>query len=247
MDRIPRGVEVLVKKASIDPEFRELLLSKRAGAAEAIGLTLTPGETAMLNAVPRDQLEAIIARTSVHPKQRAAFVGSVAAVMIAALGASTFGCGKRDGSDPRDRTDGIRPDRPERTEPTKGITYDRPEGADREVLAESKRPDALRSAEDALASVPEWIGRWLQPEKGPENVFTGSRPDRPFDIGKPSAASQELDAYLDQLQSERPSVTRGLVGDPGGPLDPFRIAPKERPLDQGTEPGTGDESAGDER
>jgi len=95
MDRIPRGVEVLVKKASIDPEFRELLLSKRAAAAEAIGLALTPAETAMLNTVPRDQLEAIIARTSVHPKQRAAFLGKAAAVMIAALGAGglSSGCG----------------------------------------------------------------------------------------------------------------------------------------------------------
>ena len=30
---IPLGVEVLVKKASVDPEFRQLLLEKRGEAA----------------------------------------------------------------------------------------------------------------------------------------------------------------------------------------------------------------------
>ena len=37
---VPRGIEVLLKKASVDPAFRELLLSRRAEAANAIGLIL---------------------------------------------------------------------------------------------------------------------------------------------------------------------------------------------------------------
>ena len=67
--RIPQGVEVLVKKASIDAEFKQWLLAERARAAERIGLELQPAETAMLDAVPADQLEAIIAQTMALPPE----------------------------------------------------------------------------------------------------------------------------------------------------------------------------------
>ena len=39
---IPRGIEVLVKKAAVDPQFRRLLLEKRGEAAKEIGLALDP-------------------------------------------------------------------------------------------------------------------------------------------------------------------------------------------------------------
>jgi hypothetical protein len=141
---IPRGIEVLVKKAAVDPGFKKILLEKRAGAAKEIELTLEASEVAMIDAVPERQLEAIIAKTTVHPKQRGAFLGRVAAVMIVALGASTVGYGcKREREGP-DAGEGIRPDRPdveegdEETGPpapagerpdrptTKGIRPDRP-------------------------------------------------------------------------------------------------------------------------
>ena len=125
---IPRGIEVLVKKASVDPAFRALLLERRAEAAVEIGLTLDPAEAAMLDAIPAAQLDAIIARTTVDPVSRAAFLGKAAAVMIAALGAGA-GCiewvttGVRVARPlPKEEppkanpnyppTDGIRPDRP---------------------------------------------------------------------------------------------------------------------------------------
>ena len=82
---IPRGVEVLVKKASVDPEFRELLLEKRAEAAKEIDLELEPAEAMMLKAVPREQLEVIIDRTTVERKHRRVFLGCVGAAMLAAL------------------------------------------------------------------------------------------------------------------------------------------------------------------
>jgi len=124
---IPRGVEVLVKKAAVDADFKQILLSKRAGSASEIGLTLEPSEVAMVNAVPEAQLEAIIARTTVHPRQRAAFLGSVAAVMIVALGASVAGCGKQPtkGVGP-DRPSKDRYERPDRVEPSEGIDPERP-------------------------------------------------------------------------------------------------------------------------
>jgi hypothetical protein len=105
---IPRNVEVLIKKAAVDPAFKKLLLEKRAGAADAIGLKLTAAEEAMLNAVPRGQLEAIVANTKVSPALRPTFLGCAAAVMLAALGATTA-C---DNNPTGPATEGIRPDPP---------------------------------------------------------------------------------------------------------------------------------------
>ncbi len=100
---IPRGIEVLVKKAAVDPPFRTLLLERRAGAADAIGLTLTPAEAAMLAAVPAGQLEAIIDGTVVPESNRRAFMGAAAAAMLAALGVTQAGCPVVTGSRPHDR------------------------------------------------------------------------------------------------------------------------------------------------
>src|SRR5512140_2695520 len=72
---IPRGIEVLVKKASVDPRFRAVLLRRRSAAADEIGLMLEPSEATMLDIVPQAQLEAIIARTRVEPSKMPAFLG----------------------------------------------------------------------------------------------------------------------------------------------------------------------------
>jgi hypothetical protein len=111
---IPRGLEVLIKKAAVDPAFKKILLEKRAEAAEAIGLKLTPAEQAMLAAVPFPQLEGIIAHTRVAPKSRPLFLGYAAGVMLAALGAATAAC-----DDPVSppATLGSQPDPPPKTPP----------------------------------------------------------------------------------------------------------------------------------
>jgi len=108
---IPRGVEVLLKKAAVDDEFRELLCEARSRAAEAIGLELDAAESAMLKAIPREQLEYIIARTLVPVEQRRMFLGRMAAPMLALLGvgAAVTGCRKRPENVP---TLGVQPDRP---------------------------------------------------------------------------------------------------------------------------------------
>jgi hypothetical protein len=103
---IPRGIEVLVSKASVDAEFRTLLLDRRASAADEIGLDLSPAESRMLDAIPAVQLEAVIGRTKVAPSNRRAFLGRAAAVMLAALGAG-LGAGEAEGG----LTAGISPDR----------------------------------------------------------------------------------------------------------------------------------------
>lgn len=105
----PRGIEVLIKKAAVDAEFKQLLLAKREEAAREIALELNPTEVLLLRAVPADQLEGIIARTTVPPEHRRAFLGKVAAAMLAALGVGTGGCG---GLGPGPAVKGIKPDRP---------------------------------------------------------------------------------------------------------------------------------------
>ena len=106
---IPVGIEVLVKKAAVDPEFRTLLVERRAEAASQIGLQLDPAESLMLAVVPQTQLETIIDRTTVPLEHRRAFLGKTVAAMLAAVGVLTpgdatagigGGCG------------GIRPDAP---------------------------------------------------------------------------------------------------------------------------------------
>ena len=85
--QIPQGIEVLVLKAAVDPDFKQLLLQRRTAAAAAIGLELSVAEATMLAAVPVAQLEAVIARASVPQEHRRAFLGQAAAAMLAALGA----------------------------------------------------------------------------------------------------------------------------------------------------------------
>jgi hypothetical protein len=82
-----RGFEVLVKKASVDPVFRELLLDARAEAAKVIGLKLSEPEAEILNEVLAERLEAVIARAKVTPEQREVFLGSSGEKMLEALGA----------------------------------------------------------------------------------------------------------------------------------------------------------------
>ncbi len=114
---IPRGIEVLVKKASVDPDFRDLLLNRRAEAAGEIGLDLDPAEVMMLTAVPAVQLEAIIAQTDVPQEHRRAFLGKAAAAMLAAVGLSGSGCSQ---PDPWERCQGTRPQgRPVKDPPAK--------------------------------------------------------------------------------------------------------------------------------
>jgi hypothetical protein len=117
---IPRGIEILIKKASVDPAFRELLLAERGEAAGTIGLVLEPAEAMMLAAAPAEQLQAVIARTNVPQEHRRAFLGQAAAAMLAAIGAiASSGC------KPPAKTGGHNTERPDRP-PTKGIQPDRP-------------------------------------------------------------------------------------------------------------------------
>jgi len=81
---IPVGIDVLVKKASVDSEFRQILLEKRGEAAHEIGLELTEAEQEMLSSISLEQLEKIIENTKVKPEHHSIFRGKAVKLMLAA-------------------------------------------------------------------------------------------------------------------------------------------------------------------
>jgi hypothetical protein len=83
--QIPRGLEILLKKASVDEEFRELLLADANQAAASIELELDPVESAMLQTIPKEQLLAIINQTEVPQVHRRTFLEKSAAAMLLVL------------------------------------------------------------------------------------------------------------------------------------------------------------------
>ncbi len=52
----PRGIEILLKKAKVDPVFREEFLEDPLASAQAIGLPLLAAEKKMLASVPQPTL-----------------------------------------------------------------------------------------------------------------------------------------------------------------------------------------------
>jgi hypothetical protein len=142
-------IEVLLAKAAVDPAFRAVLLERRAAAAGEIGLELDAAETAILRDATAEQLEAIIARTTVPEEHRRVFLSKAGATMLvvvagAAAVLSGLSLGHRPDHPPVDG--GVRPDGPpvvggirppERPVPspekpstlpgTRGIRPDRPE------------------------------------------------------------------------------------------------------------------------
>ncbi len=177
----PRGLEVLLKKASLDKAFRRGLLADPEKAARDIQLDLSEAEGAMLRSIPRKALSQMISQVRVPRKQRLAFAGATAAVMLAALGATLTGCEKAE--TPR----GISPDRPPRREErVKGERPDRPpkredkaddsgaggvvlgERADRPPKKEEKVDEGEEAGEEATDESPK-----------PAPVTRGISPDRP--------------------------------------------------------------------
>ena len=138
--QISQRIEVLLKKASVDPAFKLTFLELRGEAAVEIGLTLEPAEAAMLRVVPREQLEAIIVKTSVPEEHRRAFLGQAAAAMLGALGLVAAGSGIAAESDPTSDVPappmfgGVRPDSP----PNRTFYPDLPPGGIRPDLPEKK-------------------------------------------------------------------------------------------------------------
>jgi hypothetical protein len=89
---VPRGIEVLLKKAAVDPAFKDLLLADPEEAAGSIGLSLSAVERSVLASVPRDQLEGMAERMEVPAEHRGVFLGRVAATMLTIVAGTTMAC-----------------------------------------------------------------------------------------------------------------------------------------------------------
>jgi hypothetical protein len=136
---VPRGIEVMVKKAAVDPVFRELLFAQRGGAAKSIELELDPAENAMLNAIPQAQLTQIVSQTTVPDEQRRVFLGRLAGAMLALLGVGLASCDPlvhTESAGIRPASHGLQPDLPATSPPptnppalTRGVQPDRPTNA----------------------------------------------------------------------------------------------------------------------
>lgn len=108
---IPRGLEILIKKAAVDPEFKKLLVEQRSAAASQLELTLEPAEAAMLDSVPIAQLEAIIAATKVPEETRRKWLGKVTVAALVAMGV-VAGWGECENYILKNTTLGVEADRP---------------------------------------------------------------------------------------------------------------------------------------
>jgi hypothetical protein len=211
---VPRGIEVLVKKASVDAEFREVLFEQRGRAASAIALELDPAEASMLEAIPREQLAQIVEQTVVPLEQRRVFLGRVAAAMLAALGVAVVGCSK----ETEQPTTGVRPDQPrpgqgqtsQVTQPepmrltTNGIQPDRPPLTTRGV-----QPDRPPGASTNPPPPPPTRG--VQPDRPMPPAPTGIRPDRP--PTDPTNPGPVTGIRPDLPSTNPPPPTKGLQPD----------------------------------
>ncbi len=186
-DAIPRGMEVLIKKASVDRDFYPILLEERSKAAKRIGLELDPSEAMMLDGIPEAQLITIISNTRVKEKHIPAFTGYAAAAMLAAVGLVGIACNEE-----RYETKGIDPDTGYLDDEGDESDTDDSEEADSEdekVAPTGIRPDLeyMEEGEDTESEeaegTPETEGveATEEEEESPGEVMIsrGVRPDQP--------------------------------------------------------------------
>jgi len=246
---IPRGVEVLVTKAAVDPAFKDVLLERRARAAELIGLELDPNEALMLAAVPAAQLEAIIGRTTVAQEHRRTFLGQAAAAMLAALGVTAGAAAGVKSPEPGGGAvvGGVRPDQgasfgnrpaPPPPAPT-GIRPDPVKPEPRPVENVSERvmkilARRLRVGEDKLQreallvkDLKATIPTLVRLRKELEQEFGITIPGKTF--GKLGTVGQLID-HVEEAVQNRP----GVPARPGGvePPPPTRGIQSDRPAMQ---------------
>jgi hypothetical protein len=126
---IPRGVEILLKMAAIDPIFRKRLIHMRGQASQDLGFKLAFSEAMILEAVPEKQLQSMIDAMRISDEEREVL-----------LSVSTPWRTREDS--PLLATLGIRPDMPERRPGrTRGIEPDLPPKRRRGPQTKGIRPD----------------------------------------------------------------------------------------------------------
>jgi hypothetical protein len=97
-----RGIEILLKKASVDGDFAKVLLESPDDAARLISLDLRDSERLILANTPRGTLQTMIRNTTVKRHQLSAFKSLSASLMLAAiLAVGGTACDCEDSNTPR--------------------------------------------------------------------------------------------------------------------------------------------------
>jgi len=87
---IPRGIEILIKKASVDKSFEKKLIKFRSKAAKELELDLTETEKQIIDTIPVNMLKNAIKNINIPDSQKSQFKGKVAAAMLSAISAFTL-------------------------------------------------------------------------------------------------------------------------------------------------------------
>lgn len=88
-NNFPRGIEILLKKAKVDIQFKTLLLKNPLAAAKSIDLNLKENEKKILENTPKSILETMIQNTFVPKHHVKTFLTAKTAAMLALILAST--------------------------------------------------------------------------------------------------------------------------------------------------------------
>jgi len=169
------GVERVLLLAAGDGEFKARLLAEREAAIDESGVELSAAERAILLAAPEEQLREMIQRLTPAEPERREFLKkaaktAAAGALLAIPWLFAEGCGGA--------STGVRPDRPEPTEPppssgpTEGIRPDRP-------VTQGIQPDRPEIESLPYRSVSGSTGIRVDRPKPAPPAEGGVRPDRP--------------------------------------------------------------------
>ncbi|MDP7114601.1 MAG: hypothetical protein QGH45_21690 [Myxococcota bacterium] len=87
---IPTGIQSLLRLASVDGQFRDELVERRASIAGAAGVTLTASEAAILGSIPDSQLREMAVKMPPPNPDRRAVLRQTAATAVVLLGGAAM-------------------------------------------------------------------------------------------------------------------------------------------------------------
>ena len=88
-DGFPRGIEILLKKAKVDPEFQDFLLQDPVAAARGIELDISDNEKKILANTPSETIERMVENTFVPKQHVSTFLNAKTAAMLSLVLASS--------------------------------------------------------------------------------------------------------------------------------------------------------------
>jgi hypothetical protein len=239
---VPTGIQKLLRLAAIDEAFREELLRRRAGIADAAGVELTASERAILAAIPAAQLAQMVEFLPPPPASRRTFLRQTASTAVMLLGGAVLA----ECTTPR--TAGSAPDRS--PEPAADASTGTPAASDASAPSAPDvppPPDAfeelapLRPVEPPPVPAgvrPDWVGPTdeepipVRPTVDPTATEGGIAPHQPEprDAGEPDIARSDVYHPTRGIRPDVPERPPRNINAPGGArpdlpddtADPFR-------------------------